>query len=148
MLHAHTDTVALGDLGNWDSHPSIRWRGTGAFTDAEPATTGLAGGDAGGLQTLLRDTSWQSRGKLLLVAAGGEERGGVGAQLLIERGITADAAVVGECTDLKPVIAHKALFASRSSPRGSRPCGEPEQGVNAIDAMAPLIMRLKRLSRG
>ncbi len=150
MLHAHTDTVALGDLGNWDSHPldpmerDGRIYGRGACDDKGSLAAMLVA-----FQTLLRDTSWQSRGKLLLVAAGGEERGGVGTQLLIERGITADAAVVGECTDLKPVIAHKGALRLEVITQGVLAhASEPEQGVNAIDAMAPLIMRLKRLSRG
>lgn len=149
MFNAHTDTVALGDLKNWDSDPlepverAGRIYGRGACDDKGSLAAMLVAFEA-----LLHDTSWQSRGKLILTAVGGEERGGVGTQLVIERGIRADAAVIGECTDLQPVIAHKGALRIEVITQGALAhASEPEQGVNAIDAMAPLIMRLKKLSK-
>lgn len=149
MFNAHTDTVALGDLNNWDTDPlepverDGRIYGRGACDDKGSLAAMLVAFEA-----LLGDTTWQSRGKLILTAVGGEERGGVGTHLLVERGITADAAVIGECTDLQPVIAHKGALRLEVITQGVLAhASEPEQGVNAIDAMAPLIMRLKRLSK-
>lgn len=149
MFNAHTDTVALGDPANWETDPldpverDGRIYGRGACDDKGSLAAMLAAFEA-----RLNDTEWQSRGKLILAAVGGEERGGVGTQLLLEKGIRADAAVVGECTDLRPVIAHKGALRLEVIAQGVLAhASEPEQGVNAIDAMAPLIMRLKRLSR-
>jgi acetylornithine deacetylase/succinyl-diaminopimelate desuccinylase family protein len=149
MFNAHTDTVALGDLSNWDTDPldpverDGRIYGRGACDDKGSLAAMLVA-----FESLLRDGSWQNQGRLILAAVGGEERGGTGTQLLVEKGFTADAAVIGECTDLQPVIAHKGALRLEVITQGVLAhASEPEQGVNAIDAMAPLIMRLKELSR-
>lgn len=149
MFNAHMDTVALGDLANWETNPldpverDGRIYGRGACDDKGSLAAMVAAFEA-----KLKDKTWQRQGKLVLAAVGGEERGGVGTQLLIENGVRADAAVVGECTNLEPVIAHKGALRLEVVTHGTLAhASEPEQGVNAIDAMAPLIIRLKSLSR-
>ncbi len=149
LLNAHMDTVAVGNLTSWDADPFDpverhgRIYGRGACDDKGSLAAMVAAFEA-----KLEDKAWQERGRLIFAAVGGEERGGVGTKLLIQEGIRADAAVVGECTNLEPMIAHKGVLRLEVITRGALAhASEPEEGANAIDAMAPLIIRLNELSR-
>lgn len=149
LLNAHMDTVAVGNLTSWDADPLDpverhgRIYGRGACDDKGSLAAMVAAFEA-----KLEDRAWQERGRIIFAAVGGEERGGVGTKLLIQEGMRADAAVVGECTNLEPMIAHKGVLRLEVITRGVLAhASEPEEGINAIDAMAPLIIRLNELSR-
>jgi acetylornithine deacetylase/succinyl-diaminopimelate desuccinylase-like protein len=61
-------------------------------------------------------------------------------------GIQGDAVLVGEPTDLQPVIAHKGALWLRISTLGkSAHSGRPHLGVNAIEKMAKLVDRLNSI---
>lgn len=78
-----------------------------------------------------------------VVSAVGEEVDGCGAMRLCE-GLTADAAVVSEPTDLHAVVATKGVLRWRISTRGvAAHSSKPHLGVNAIYRMARILEHLE-----
>jgi len=77
---------------------------------------------------------------LTFAATGDEELGAGGARRLVAGGFRADAAVVGEPTDLAVVCAHKGAYRCRLTTRGrAAHSSDPSRGVNAIVHMARLV---------
>jgi len=85
--------------------------------------------------------------RVVLMAVGGEERGGLGTKTEVRDGVRADAAIVGESTLLEPKLAHKGVLRLEVEVRGKAAhASDPEAGVNAVVAMAPVIAALDRLA--
>lgn len=86
-------------------------------------------------------------GKLVLTAVMGEESGGLGSLHLVQQGIQADGAVVGEPTGLEVAIAHKGTYMRKLCFRGrAAHSGKPELGINAIIHSSTFIMEYERLN--
>ncbi|MBN1858668.1 ArgE/DapE family deacylase [Candidatus Bipolaricaulota bacterium] len=84
------------------------------------------------------------RGDLLFVGTVDEETGGLGVKALVEQGIRADFAIVGEPTSLRVAIAHKGACFVRVSFAGRAAHGScPEQGVSAVSAACELVRILE-----
>jgi succinyl-diaminopimelate desuccinylase len=78
---------------------------------------------------------------------GAEERGGLGTQTEVARGLHADAAIIGEPTNLVPMMAHKGVVRLEVEVIGEAGhASDPEAGINAVVAMAPIISGLDRLA--
>ena len=78
--------------------------------------------------------------KLYFVAAMSEETGCDGAMALMRHGFRTDGAIVGEPTGCQVVTAHKGpLWLEVETTGRSCHAATPEDGVNAIDAMARLV---------
>jgi acetylornithine deacetylase len=78
-----------------------------------------------------------------VVSAAGEEVDGCGALRLCD-GLTADAAVVSEPTDLRTAVATKGVLRWRIATRGvAAHSSKPHLGVNAIYLMAGILARLE-----
>lgn len=147
MLHAHLDTVPVADdeRGRWSQDPfkptvkDGRLYGKGSVDDKAPlaammhAFKGLAGARFGGT--------------LVLVAAAEEEVGGqLGTKWLAEAGHLpeADFIVVGEQTHNRVALAHKGVMRASITTRGrSVHATDPDRGVNAIVAMARVVLELE-----
>jgi acetylornithine deacetylase/succinyl-diaminopimelate desuccinylase family protein len=85
--------------------------------------------------------------RVVLMAVGGEERGGLGTKTEVARGFRADAAIVGESTLLEPKLAHKGVLRLEVEVKGKAAhASDPEAGVNAIVGMGPVITALDRLA--
>jgi acetylornithine deacetylase/succinyl-diaminopimelate desuccinylase family protein len=85
--------------------------------------------------------------RVILMAVGAEERGGLGSKLEVTRGLKADAAIVGESTRLEPMLAHKGVLRLEVEVKGKAAhASDPEAGANAVVAMAPVIGALDRLA--
>jgi acetylornithine deacetylase/succinyl-diaminopimelate desuccinylase-like protein len=85
--------------------------------------------------------------RVVLMAVGGEERGGLGTKIEAARGLRADAAIVGESTGLVPLIAHKGVLRLEVEVTGKAAhASDPEAGINAIVAMAPIVSALDGLA--
>ena len=83
-------------------------------------------------------------GEVVLAFAIDEERGGSGTQALVEAGIEADGAILGEPTDLNVGIAHKGAARYEITVRGKNAhSGRPDKGVNAILKIQRVIARLE-----
>lgn len=79
-------------------------------------------------------------GEVVLAFVADEEWGGRGTEALVERGVDADAAVIGEPTELQVCVAQKGVARYRLTVRG-RSChsGRPDEGVDAIAGLRQLL---------
>ena len=83
-------------------------------------------------------------GDLVFVGTVGEETGSIGVKALVDAGITADYAVVGEPTSLRVAVAHKGACFLRITLTGRGAHGScPEKGVSAASYAARIIAALE-----
>jgi acetylornithine deacetylase/succinyl-diaminopimelate desuccinylase len=138
MLCGHTDTVppnrdATG-VGLSGAVVGDALQGRGA-ADMKGAIAAMAGA-----LVSLREGSGLRAGKVTLAAVIDEERESLGAEALIEDGLRADGAIIGEPTQNRVALGHKGLewleieFTGRAAHGGT-----PEAGVNAINAAAHFV---------
>jgi acetylornithine deacetylase/succinyl-diaminopimelate desuccinylase family protein len=147
ILNSHVDTVPPGDPALWQTDPLTP-------TEKEGRIYGRGAEDAKGCLTAmivafeaLAARREQLPARVVLMAVGGEERGGVGTKTEVANGIRADAAIVGESTLLEPKLAHKGVLRLEVEVKGKAAhASDPEAGVNAVVAMAPVISALDRLA--
>ncbi len=147
ILNSHVDTVPPGDPALWHTDPLIP-------TEKDGRIYGRGAEDAKGCLAAMLvafETLAARRDQLpvrvVLMAVGGEERGGLGTKTEVANGIRADAAIVGESTLLEPKLAHKGVLRLDVEVKGKAAhASDPEAGVNAVVAMAPVIAALDRLA--
>jgi len=147
ILHSHLDTVPPADSKNWEYDPFLPYclgdklYGLGACDDKGSLASMLAT-----FESLIPIIS-KLNGKLILMAVGGEERGGLGTQAAIEKGYKAEAVVLGEPTSLEPKFAHKGVLRLEITTKGiSAHASTPREGINAITYMSKLIPKLDELA--
>ena len=147
IFNTHTDTVPPGSIENWREPPLKLTRDGKDFF-------GLGCCDAKGslvsmltaFEVLARNTPFLN-GRLILQAVCCEESRARGTLAEVERGITADAAIIGEPTDLIPMIGHKGGIGLNITVFGKAAhASSPEEGINAISKMANLIQALDALA--
>ncbi|GAG37505.1 unnamed protein product, partial [marine sediment metagenome] len=87
-------------------------------------------------------------GKLILMAVGREEEDGLGTYEEIRAGTRAEAAIVGEPTQLSICRAHKGVlrYDIRTSGRAAH-ASRPDEGINAIAKTGRVILTMDRLAR-
>ena len=148
MLHAHTDTVpvAADEAEHWSTPPyeptvkNGRLYGKGSIDDKAP----LAAMMSAFRKLAARE---EGRGTLVLVAAAEEETGGqLGTRWLADEGHLpfSDFIVVGEQTDNRIALAHKGVMRATVKTQGrSVHATNPDRGVNAITAMARVVLALE-----
>jgi acetylornithine deacetylase len=141
MLNAHMDTVGAGHM-QAPFIPRIegdRLYGRGAFDmKASLAAIMLAGREARSLGL---------RGDVLITAVADEEFASIGAQDIVRR-MTADAAIVTEPFGFELVVAHKGFVWLEIETRGAAAHGSlPDEGVDAIAKMGPVLVGLDALDR-
>lgn len=147
MLHAHLDTVPVGEseAACWSSDPfraleqGGRVYGKGSVDDKGPLAAMMV--------ALKKLASRPHRGTVILVAAAEEEVGGqLGTKWLVDSGHLppCDLVVVGEQTGNRVATAHKGVMRATVVTRGhSVHATNPDRGVNAINAMARVILALE-----
>jgi len=150
MLHAHIDTVPIAhnEAAKWHVDPYAaviedgRVYGKGSVDDKAPL--------AAMMQTLIHaaQKAHQLRGTLILVAAAEEETGGtLGTRWLAENGHLpqCDFIIVGEQTHNQVATAHKGVVRATVKTSGrSVHATNPDRGVNAITAMARVVLALEQ----
>lgn len=147
VLNSHVDTVPPGDPAAWLTDPLTP-------VEKDGLIYGRGAMDAKGCLTAMIvafETLAQNRdslpGKVILMAVGGEERGGLGTKAEVARGLKADAAIIGESTRLVPMVAHKGVLRLEVEVTGrAAHASDPEAGVNAIVAMGPILLALDDLA--
>ena len=88
------------------------------------------------------------RGSITLAAVADEEVGSAGARHLLQT-MRPDMAIVGELTSLRLAIAHKGSVRPIVTVTGrSADAAQPEEGVNAVEAAADLLVFLRRYAAG
>lgn len=149
MLHAHTDTVPVAELERegWSSDPfravqrNGRIYGKGSVDDKGPLAAMMIA-----FERFARRAG-QGHGTLMLVAAAEEEVGGqLGTRWLAEAGHLppCDLIVVGEQTANRVATAHKGVMRATITAKGhSVHATNPDRGVNAINAMAKVVLALE-----
>jgi acetylornithine deacetylase/succinyl-diaminopimelate desuccinylase-like protein len=142
MLNGHIDTVPAGNMTD-AFVPIIRenelW-GRGAC-DMKGAIAAMACAMATTACDGMADTL---NGDLLFTGTIGEETGSIGVKALVEAGVTATYAIVGEPTSLRVGIAHKGACFIRISLTGRGAHGScPEEGVNAVSYGSRIIRTLE-----
>jgi acetylornithine deacetylase len=144
LLNGHTDVVAVGD--GWDGDPfagELRdglLYGRGAADMKGPLAAMIAATLA------VKRSARLSTGRIVLACVMGEEYGGLGTRDLVRQGLRADHAIVGEPSELLPVIAHKGTLRYEIEVEGKAAHGSvPEAGLNAIYKMADIVLELRRL---
>lgn len=150
MLHAHIDTVpvAADEAGKWTSDPYAaeirdgRIYGKGSVDDKAPL--------AAMMQAVFHAAALgdQLQGTVVLVAAAEEEVGGkLGTRWMAENGHLpeSDFTIVGEQTYNRVATAHKGVVRAAIRATG-RSCHatNPDRGVNAIAAMARIVLALEQ----
>lgn len=143
LYEAHMDTVALAPMGEKALCPEVRdgrLYGRGACdTKASLAAMMVA-------LERLRDRRDELKVNVALLAAVDEEHAFTGILRYIESEAEAAAAVVGEPTDLRLVVAHKGCVRGTIRTIGQAThSAEPQRGVSAIDAMADVLVALRTL---
>jgi succinyl-diaminopimelate desuccinylase len=149
FLHAHLDTVPVAEdeRQHWTEDPyepvikDGKLYGKGSVDDKAPL--------AAMLQAFCYVASLPDRlGTLVLVAASEEEVGGrLGTKWLVDEGhlLAADFIVVGEQTHNRIALAHKGVMRASITTRGlSVHATSPDRGVNAITAMAKIMIALEQ----
>jgi acetylornithine deacetylase/succinyl-diaminopimelate desuccinylase family protein len=147
MLNAHIDTVPPGDASGWSSDPYRAVERDGQIVGRGSVD------DKGCLSAMmcafarLREDEATLPGRVVLAAVGGEERGGLGTKLLVREGIRTEAAIVGEATALRPLVAHKGCLRLWVTLLGvAAHASRPDLGVNSIVGLARLIPALEALA--
>ncbi|MEM3692747.1 MAG: M20 family metallopeptidase [Candidatus Bathyarchaeia archaeon] len=144
LLEGHMDVVPVPEGERWICDPF-----SGELKDGRLYGRGSAdakGSLAAMLEALIaiKKAGLELRDDLILLATFGEERGHIGVQEAIKRGLKAHMAVVGEPTSLKVCIADKGVCRTECTALGrAAHAGRPWLGINAIYKMAKLVLRLE-----
>ncbi|MYC52986.1 MAG: ArgE/DapE family deacylase, partial [Gammaproteobacteria bacterium] len=146
ILNGHIDVVPAGDVSRWTVPP---WQGTirdgnlmgrGALDMKGALCCGLYAARA------ISDAGVELDGQLLLQSVIAEEDGGAGTLAAIQRGYTADGAVVIEPTCLSLAPAQGGALNFRIHVRGRSAHGALRtEGVSAIDGFIPIYRALQAL---
>lgn len=147
ILNSHLDTVPPGGQPPWLTDPLTP-------VEKDGLIYGRGAGDAKGCLAAMivafeelatRRTALPAQ--VILMAVGAEERGGLGSKIEVAQGLRADAAIVGEPTNLEPMLAHKGVLRLDVEVTGrAAHASDPEAGINAVVAMAPIVSALDRLA--
>ncbi len=143
LFEAHMDTVALAPMGEDGLRPVIRdgrLYGRGACDTKGSLASMLAA-----CERLVTRRS-EPRVNVSLLAAVDEEHAFTGVLAFVNSDRPATAAVVGEPTDLRVVIAHKGVVRGKIIVVGKAAhSSEPHLGISAIDGMADVLVALRSL---
>ena len=142
MLNGHTDTVGIDYMEIDPLDPVVkegRMYGRGTFD--------MKGGLAAILSATkaVADSGVELKGDLVVAAVCDEEYASIGTESVVEQ-VRADAAIVGEPTELQVLVAHKGFAWVDIETRGVAAHGSAWQvGVDAIAKMGKVQVGLERL---
>ena len=145
IFNGHLDVVPAGNASQWKYPPfqGKLYKGKIYGRGSSDMKSGIAS-FVHALSTIERSKIPLHRGAVILHLVSDEEsHGHQGMGFLTQReGIQGDAALVGEPTDLQPVIAQKGALWLRIRTIGKSAHGsKPHLGVNAVEKMMKLIER-------
>jgi acetylornithine deacetylase len=142
MLNGHLDTVGLGTMRD-PLVPRVedgRLYGRGAYD--------MKGGLAACLVAAAGVARRALRGDVVVTAVPDEELASIGTESVLEQ-VHADAAIVGEPTQMRVAVAHKGFVAFEIETHGRAAHGSrPDLGVDAIARMGHVLVGLEALDLG
>ena len=144
LLAGHSDTVPF-DENRWQSDPHKVLTKDNKFYGL--GTCDMKGFFAFILQVCKNITSKQLKKPLYILATADEETTMAGARFFANNQlIKPDAAIIGEPTNLVPVVMHKGHMSHRITVKGqSGHSSDPSLGVNAIEIMHSILGELLSL---
>ena len=150
LVDGHTDVVPPGDLGRWSGDPYELRRVTREGRDLllGRGTCDMKGGLVASIVAAraLRAAGVRLAGDLTIAPVVGEEDGGLGTFALLRRGVTADACVIPEPTDLDVVPANAGALTFRLRiPGRAVHASRRTEGVSAVDKLVPTLAALEAL---
>lgn len=147
IFNTHTDTVPPGNMENWKYPPLKLTRdGKDLFGLGSCDAKGSLASMLAAFEALACNAS-SLNGRVMLQAVCCEETRARGTLAEVRRGISADAAIIGEPTGLVPRIGHKGGLGLEITVFGKAAHGSaPQEGINAISGMAGLIRSLDALA--
>ncbi|HEX2204122.1 MAG TPA: M20/M25/M40 family metallo-hydrolase [Longimicrobium sp.] len=144
LLYAHLDTVGVEGMADPFSAEvrDGRMYGRGAY-DMKCGLAAILGA-----VKALRDGGVRLRGDLLVAGVADEETESSGVEDLLARGVTADAAIVTEPTEMRLCVAHKGFCWIEVETLGRAAHGSRfEEGIDANVRMGRVLARLDGLER-
>ncbi|WP_129113806.1 M20 family metallopeptidase [Halegenticoccus tardaugens] len=141
LLTGHTDVVPA-DPDEWSGDPyTLRREGDRIVGRGVSDMKAALAAELLAAESYLQSTD--EPGEVVLGFVADEEWGGRGTRALVEHGVDADYAVVGEPTDRQICVAQKGVARYRIAVRGrSSHSGRPDAGINAIEGMHSVLTRL------
>ncbi|MBA9026356.1 ArgE/DapE family deacylase [Peribacillus huizhouensis] len=146
ILNGHIDTMPFGDRDKWSNDPFLGQvqgdvlYGLGS-TDMKASLAAMILA-----AQVIKTSGIQLKGDLIIQSVVDEEGGGNGTLACVERGYTADAAIVGEPTQLHIQPAHMGFLFHEIVVEGhSLHSSQLWEGVNAIDKAIKIYQSLKDL---
>jgi len=150
LIDGHTDVVPPGDLAQWtgDPYELRRVERDGRDLLLGRGTCDMKAGLVASIVAAraLRAAGVRLAGDLTIAPVVGEEDGGLGTFALLRRGVTADACVIPEPTDLDVVPANGGALTFRLHvPGRAVHASRRTEGVSAIDKLVPTLAALEAL---
>lgn len=147
IFNTHMDTVPPGNMENWEYPPLKLTRdGRNLFGLGSCDAKGSLASMLAAFEALACNAS-SLNGRVILQAVCCEETRARGTLAEVKRGISADAAIVGEPTELIPRLGHKGGLGLEVTVFGKAAHGSaPQEGINAISGMAELVRSLDALA--
>jgi acetylornithine deacetylase len=150
LVDGHTDVVPPGDRGQWTGDPYVLRRETRGDRDLllGRGTCDMKAGLVASIVAArgLRAAGVRLAGDLTIAPVVGEEDGGLGTFALLRRGVTADACVIPEPTDLDVIPANGGALTFRLRvPGRAVHASRRTDGVSAIDKLVPTLAALEAL---
>lgn len=146
ILNGHIDTMPFGDRDRWADDPfSGQVKGDVLYglgsTDMKASLAAMILA-----AQVLHSMGVKLKGDLIIQSVVDEEGGGNGTLACVERGYTADAAIVGEPTQLHIQPAHMGFLFHEIQVEGkSLHSSQLWEGVNAIDKAIKIYQSIKEL---
>lgn len=142
LYNAHMDTVPVGNANNWKYNPF------GGEIDNGKIYGRGASDDKGGVAAMvmaaiaIKRAGVPLNGKLLVTSVMGEETGNIGTKHLLDKGIKADWAIVGEYSDATKIgLGYRGSLWLNIKIFGKTAHGSrPYQGINAINLMTKWVL--------
>lgn len=146
ILNGHVDVVPAGEVERWTVPPFAGTVRNGRVYGRGAAD--MKGGVCCAVEAVraLRDAGIRLSGTVMLQSVAGEEDGGMGTLAAIERGHTADAAIIMEPTKLVVAPAQGGALSFRITIPGRAAHGALRtEGVDPVEWIGPLLAELRRL---
>jgi succinyl-diaminopimelate desuccinylase len=143
LLTGHVDVVPA-DPDNWSGDPYELRAENGRLVGR--GTSDMKGALAAKILAAEAYLESGGPGEVVLAFVVGEENGGIGSERLVESGIDADGALIGEPTDTAVAVAEKGVARFTVTTYGENAhSGSPRSGIDAVDGMRAVLDGLDRL---